>query len=49
MAVREGRVPPVPVEVIQFVLGGTLHLADYSFSMGDLLRLVEAQGANVAR
>jgi hypothetical protein len=49
IAVREGRVPPIPVPVIQFVLGGTLHLADYNFAMGDLLRIVEAQGASVAR
>ncbi|MEH6591823.1 MAG: DUF3089 domain-containing protein [Halioglobus sp.] len=47
ISAREGRVPPIPVEVIQFVLGGTLHLADYNFAMGDLLRIVEAQAANM--
>lgn len=49
IAAREGQTPPVPLELVQLVLGGTLHLADYTFSMGDLLRIVEAQGTNMPR
>lgn len=39
----DGRTAPLPPQIIQLVLGGTLHQADYAFAMGDLLRLVETQ------
>ncbi len=47
--VREGRRVPIPPQVVQLFLGGTLHQADYNYLMGDLLRIVEAQGDNMPR
>lgn len=42
-----GRTTAFTPQLIQTVLGGTtLHLADYNFGMGDLLRIVEIQAAN---
>lgn len=49
IAVREGRNAPVPPLVVELFLGGTLHQADYNYAMGDLLRIVEAQGASMPR
>ena len=47
IGVVEGRSAPLPPQIIQLVLGGTLHQADYAFAMGDLLRLVETQAASM--
>lgn len=42
-----GRFTPFSPQVMQIFLGSsTLHLADYNFGMGDLLRVVETQAAN---
>lgn len=42
-----GRSTNFTPQLIQTFLGGsTLHLADYNFGMGDLLRIVETQAAN---
>ena len=46
-AVAPGRSTNFTPQLIQLFLGGTtLHLADYNFGMGDLLRIVETQAAN---
>lgn len=42
-----GRTAPIPPQVIQLVLGGSLHQADYNFAMGDLLRIVETQAGSM--
>jgi pimeloyl-ACP methyl ester carboxylesterase len=47
--VRDGRSVPVPPQVVELFLGGTLHQADYNYAMGDLLRIVEAQGDSMPR
>ncbi|WP_279246849.1 DUF3089 domain-containing protein [Candidatus Litorirhabdus singularis] len=47
--VAPGRSTPFTPQLIQVFLGSTpasLHLADYNFGMGDLLRIVEVQAAN---
>lgn len=42
-----GRSTTFTPQLIQIALGGaSLHLADYNFAMGDLLRIVETQAAN---
>ena len=42
-----GRFTPFTPQLIQAFLGAsTLHLTDYTFAMGDLLRIVETQAAN---
>jgi len=42
-----GRTTAFTPQLIQIVLGGSsLHVADYNFSIGDLLRIVETQAAN---
>lgn len=41
--VTEERTPPFSPQLIQAVLGGTLHQADVSYTIGDLLRVVGAQ------
>ncbi len=44
VGVAPGRTTPFTPQLIQSVLGdSTLHLADYNFAMGDLLRIVEVQ------
>jgi hypothetical protein len=37
----------VPLELIQAVSGGTLHIADVNYGMGDLLRIVATQAENM--
>jgi pimeloyl-ACP methyl ester carboxylesterase len=39
----EERLPPLSTQVLEDVLGGSLHVPDMSFGMGDLLRLVATQ------
>ncbi len=41
--VQQERQPTVPPELVQLVLGGSLHQADFNYTIGDLLRLVEVQ------
>lgn len=40
-----GTQPPVPSATLQALLGTSLHVADVSLAMGDLLRIVETQAA----
>lgn len=35
--------PPATPQIVQFVLGGSLHSADANYAMGDLLRIVATQ------
>ncbi len=47
VGVAPGRATLYTPELIQTFFGGSsLHLADYNFGMGDLLRIVETQAAN---
>lgn len=41
--VVEERIPPFSPQLIQAVLGGTLHQADINYTLGDLLRVVSVQ------
>jgi hypothetical protein len=41
------RVPPIPTQLLQLILGNTLHVADVSYGMGDLLRVVATQADNM--
>ncbi len=43
--VAETRKPAVSPEVLQSILGKTLHVADVNYALGDLLRIVETQAA----
>jgi hypothetical protein len=43
----DDRNPFIPPEVIQAVTGGTLHVADFNYAMGDLLRIVSTQAENM--
>jgi hypothetical protein len=44
---EDDRSPFIPLEVLQAVTGGTLHIADVNFGMGDLLRIVATQAENM--
>ena len=41
--VQQDREPTVTPQVVQLFLGGSLHQADYNYTLGDLLRLVSIQ------
>lgn len=47
IGIAPGRATPFSPQVMQSVLGGSLHQADYNFAMGDLLRIVETQARNM--
>ncbi|MEZ5572107.1 MAG: DUF3089 domain-containing protein [Halioglobus sp.] len=46
-SVVEERSPPLSTQALQAVLGGSLHVPDISFGIGDLLRIVETQAENL--
>ncbi len=39
------RTPPLPIGVLQSILGTSLHVPDVNFALGDLLRIVETQAS----
>lgn len=44
----DGRQPPISTQLVQVALGGsTLHIADFSYAMGDLLRIVATQAESM--
>lgn len=43
----DDRQPYLPLEILQAVTDGTLHIADINFAMGDLLRIVATQAENM--
>jgi hypothetical protein len=45
--VLEERQPPISPQDLQFILGGTLHVPDVNYALGDLLRIVATQAENM--